>query len=301
MAKDDPRVVAYGTVDELNSMLGWCRVVCNGVISERIQDIQKTLFDLCAELATPPLAGHGSCYAVVSMDHCHRLENWIDEAQAAIEPMTHFVLPGGVEVACRLDMARACCRRVERHIVTLHRLSPVREELIIYLNRLSDLLYIWSRLVNCQAGHPEITWGSQHMTPESIPEVRADNKARLSVFERVMVTIVVVTLLTTCLLISAPHGTKTGYRNWGVDSVLMNITDLLNFNFRYPTSSGTEIKWLTHGLGTAAAVLAATIMWFARSRASRSGEFEPAEEAAPLARTTGDPRRSRWPRLPWCC
>jgi cob(I)alamin adenosyltransferase len=158
--KDDIRVAAYGGVDELNSLLGWCRAACGGLLAERIVEIQKQLFGLCTELASPPQSSSGWSHLAVGKDHCRHLESLIDEAQAATAPMTHFVLPGGVEAACRLHMARVCCRRAERGVVTLHRHSPVRTEIIIYLNRLSDLLYAWARLANQEAGYPEVIWGS---------------------------------------------------------------------------------------------------------------------------------------------
>jgi len=158
VAKDDPRVCAYGNVDELNSVLGWCRAACEGAIAQSIVDIQSQLFHVCSELATPPTAGDKWKHLAITQDHCRRLESWINEAEAAAGSVGCFVLPGGTEAACRLHMARVCCRRAERSIVTLHRVSPVRAELLAYLNRLSDLLYAWTRLANRQAGRSEIPW-----------------------------------------------------------------------------------------------------------------------------------------------
>ncbi|NLE59032.1 MAG: cob(I)yrinic acid a,c-diamide adenosyltransferase [Planctomycetes bacterium] len=158
VAKDDVRVCAYGNVDELNSVLGWCRAACRGEIAQNIIEIQSRLFHICSELATPPTAGGKWEHLAITRDHCLRLESWIDEATATVGPINHFVLPGGAEAACRLHMARVCCRRAERGIVALHHISPVRAELMIYLNRLSDLLYAWTRLSNRQAGCSEIPW-----------------------------------------------------------------------------------------------------------------------------------------------
>ncbi len=158
VAKDDVRVCAYGNVDELSSVLGWCRAVCEGEIAQSIIEIQSQLFHVCAELATPPPAGGKWRHLAITREDCLRLESWIGKAEAAVGPINHFVLPGGAEAACRLHMARVCCRRAERGVVTLHHTSPVRAELMVYLNRLSDLLYAWTRLANRQAGCSEIPW-----------------------------------------------------------------------------------------------------------------------------------------------
>lgn len=158
VAKDDLRVAAYGTVDELNCVLGWCRAGCTGVMSERILEIQQELFELGCELATPPgtrleRGGRG-----IDTNRRQRLEAWIDESQAATGRLNHFVVPGGTDLACRLHVARTVCRRTERCVVALHRTAPVRAELLVYLNRLGDLLYAWALLANAQAGCHEIAW-----------------------------------------------------------------------------------------------------------------------------------------------
>lgn len=159
VAKDHVRVTAYGTVDELSCLLGWCRQACDQDISAMLSELQGQIFGLCSELATPPSATPAKWnYTPISQETCRRLEAWIDQAQAAVEPLKHFVLPGGIEAACRLHMARACCRRAERCVVALNHVSPVRPDLLIYLNRLSDLLYAWARLVNHRGGCPEIVW-----------------------------------------------------------------------------------------------------------------------------------------------
>ncbi|NLE59031.1 MAG: hypothetical protein GX616_11765 [Planctomycetes bacterium] len=108
------------------------------------------------------------------------------------------------------------------------------------------------------------------MTSEPAPVSDGSGRPRASVFDRITIAIVAVCLATTCLLISATHGSKTGYQEWGPGSVLRNIVELLNFNYAFPTTNGSEIKWLTHGLGAAAAVLAVAVMWFTRSGAAPS-------------------------------
>ncbi|MDM8008095.1 MAG: O-antigen ligase family protein [Phycisphaerae bacterium] len=114
------------------------------------------------------------------------------------------------------------------------------------------------------------------MTSEPTPVSGGNARPRASVFDRIMIAIVAVSLASTCLLISATHGSKTGYQEWGPGSVLRNIVELLNFNYAFPTSSGSEVKWLAHGLGVAAAVLAVAVMWF-----TRSGAAQPAASAEP--------------------
>ncbi|HPD28815.1 MAG TPA: O-antigen ligase family protein [Phycisphaerae bacterium] len=107
------------------------------------------------------------------------------------------------------------------------------------------------------------------MMPEPTAASGGNGRPGTTTFDRIMIAIVAVSLASVCLLISATHGSKTGYQEWAPGSVLRNIVDLLNFNYAFPTSSGSEVKWLAHGLGVAAAVLAVTLMWFTRSDVTR--------------------------------
>jgi len=157
VAKNDPRVEAYGQVDELNSLLGWCGCILETAapVRGRLEIIQRELFGIGAELAGGPdkVQAPGS-------EQIRRLEKWIDEAMQVAGPIAHFVLPGGTEPAGRWHMARACCRRVERAVVAVHGVSPVRAEIFAYLNRLSDLLFAWARQANEDKGVPEVPWTS---------------------------------------------------------------------------------------------------------------------------------------------
>jgi cob(I)alamin adenosyltransferase len=156
VSKDDTRVCAYGEVDELNAVLGWCKCAAGGtVLPGRIEQLQADLFVLGAELASPDAS---SRIPTLAPDQIERLEGWIDESCAATPPLRHFVLPGGTELAARLHIARTVCRRAERGVVHLGHHSPVRPEVVVYLNRVSDLLFAWSRWVNHQAGCSEPTW-----------------------------------------------------------------------------------------------------------------------------------------------
>ncbi len=159
VAKDHPRVVAYGDVDELNSVLGWCRCAPpSEQISSRIERIQHLLFDLGAELATPPGSRQSNHVPKVGEASCRELEGWIDQASDAVPPLRNFVLPGGCEPASRLHLARTCCRRSERAVIALARAETVRPEAIIFLNRLSDLLFAWAREANHLAGCGDQVW-----------------------------------------------------------------------------------------------------------------------------------------------
>lgn len=159
VAKDDLRVMAFGELDELNSLLGLCRCAAGGsVINARAEQIQHELFAIGRELATPLGGKRFGPRECIGTEHNGRLENWIDAACESATPLKDFVLPGGTELAARLHLARTCCRRAERSVVTLHGEVALREEIIIYLNRLSDLLFAWARQANQEAGVEDIYW-----------------------------------------------------------------------------------------------------------------------------------------------
>jgi len=162
VAKNEVRVVAFGEVDELNSLLGWCGCVLGsaGIAVSRLDRLQRDLFSIGAELAMGAEKGWPGKFAgeMVGLEHVRRLEQWIDEACQATEPIAHFVLPGGTEPAARLHLARACCRRAERAVVALQAREKVRPEIVMYLNRLSDLLFAWARQANEETGVPDIPW-----------------------------------------------------------------------------------------------------------------------------------------------
>jgi cob(I)alamin adenosyltransferase len=147
--KTDPRVEAVGDVDELNSVVGWARAASGS--PEVLARIQNELFDVGADLATP-VAGERSRLRV-SQELVDRLEADCDAANAELEPLRSFVLPGGSELAARLYVARAVCRRAERAALRVEAVGPL---VAIYLNRLSDLLFILARLANAAEG--ETLW-----------------------------------------------------------------------------------------------------------------------------------------------
>jgi cob(I)alamin adenosyltransferase len=147
--KTDPRVEAVGQVDELNSLVGW--VLAAEGAPELLVRVQNELFDLGADLATPESGSRPRLR--VSQQQVERLESECDAANAELEPLKSFVLPGGSELAARLYVARAVCRRAERAVLQVEGVSPL---VAVYLNRLSDLLFILARAAN--AGGEETLW-----------------------------------------------------------------------------------------------------------------------------------------------
>ena len=139
--KTDARIVAGGDVDELNSLLGWALVAAPE--SPRLERVQNELFDLGADLSVPFAADDGRLR--VTQAQIDRLEAEIDEANAALEPLKSFLLPGGTELAARLYLTRAVCRRAERSVLAVPDANPL---VAIYLNRLSDLLFVLARVAN---------------------------------------------------------------------------------------------------------------------------------------------------------
>ena len=174
--KDSVRVEAFGTVDELNSMLGLARVSngqteTNAEVSERMGNIlrwtQNKLFDLGGILATAPGESFPNMPTVTPEDVAH-LEHLIDECQKDLAPLKEFILPGGGQLAALLHVARTICRRAERLCVTLSKEESIDKELIIFLNRLSDALFVFARWVTKKQGEAEFLWErEQSPSPES--------------------------------------------------------------------------------------------------------------------------------------
>ncbi|HEV2972314.1 MAG TPA: cob(I)yrinic acid a,c-diamide adenosyltransferase [Pirellulales bacterium] len=157
--KDSPRIEAYGTVDELNALIGLARSESlPGKIDELLARIQSELFDVGAELATPDPKRHGT--SLVGPAHVAALESAIDRIEALLKPLKQFILPGGTRAAAALHVARTVCRRAERGVVTLSRApdETISPDLIVYLNRLSDLLFVLARAANAAAGQVDVPW-----------------------------------------------------------------------------------------------------------------------------------------------
>jgi cob(I)alamin adenosyltransferase len=148
-SKLDPLVQAYGAVDELNSIVGW---VCAETPDARLSRIQNELFDLGADLSVPYEENDGKLR--IDQAAIDRLEQECDVANEPLSELKSFVLPGGSEHAARLHVARAICRRVEREVLAAAGERPVDPLAAVYLNRLSDLLFILARAANSGGGEP---------------------------------------------------------------------------------------------------------------------------------------------------
>lgn len=160
--KTSPRIVAYGTVDELNTQLGV--VVAAGPakeLCEALRRIQNELLHAGAELCICPSAREKKPGPRIEAEHVTQLERLIDRLNGQLEPLKNFVLPGGTPAAAQLHVARTVCRRAEREVVRLSQKEPVGEHVVPYLNRLSDALFVMARYENKLAGVAEPLWDSR--------------------------------------------------------------------------------------------------------------------------------------------
>jgi cob(I)alamin adenosyltransferase len=159
VSKSDPRVAAYGDVDELNAWLGFVRASSDdNDVTTMLEQIQRDLFGLGARLADPAkrIAERVTKAAVGSGDIA-RLETWIDRLDSELPPLRRFILAGGSPTGAALHVARTVCRRAERSIVALGS-DAIEPELLVYVNRLSDLLFVMARAVNRRTAAPELEW-----------------------------------------------------------------------------------------------------------------------------------------------
>jgi len=157
--KSDPRVSAYGDVDELNAWLGLARVeLADEQLTGILETVQRDLFALGAQLADPSRKISGRVTkAAVNAEDVTRLEGWIDQLEAELTPLRRFILAGGSSGAAVLHVARTICRRAERGIVSLGP-DALEPDLLVYVNRLSDLLFVMARTANRRAGVAETEW-----------------------------------------------------------------------------------------------------------------------------------------------
>lgn len=159
--KHDPRVEAYGTVDELNAVMGWALTqLGDPVVRTRLGLVQHDLFAIGSDLATPPPAEgrRRPETPAVPVERIAAMERWMDGADDELTPLRAFILPGGSSGAAALHVARTVCRRAERAVVALAEAGPVTAEVVTYLNRLSDLLFTFARLENLRAGRQDVEW-----------------------------------------------------------------------------------------------------------------------------------------------
>ena len=161
VSKADLRVEAYGTVDELNACVGWAMTQLAGLpVVADLQRIQSDLFVLGADLATSPDAAPAVAARSVRIQDAHvtRLEQLIDGWDADLPPLRKFILPGGSPGAASIQVCRGVCRRAERCTVRLAAEESISPTVVMYLNRLSDLLFVLARWINCQQGIQEPVW-----------------------------------------------------------------------------------------------------------------------------------------------
>lgn len=176
VGKDDSRIEAYGTVDELNAVLGCVRTAIAsarvefanqagvvdslGELDQQLVQVQHELFSIGAELAAPDPDSFQ--LRVIGSEHIARLEQWIDQTESRLPALKQFILPGGAPVAAQIHLARAVCRRGERRVITLADCAgvetPLSMDVIVYLNRLSDWLFVISRDVNRLLGRDDQLW-----------------------------------------------------------------------------------------------------------------------------------------------
>jgi cob(I)alamin adenosyltransferase len=159
--KDDPRVEAYGDIDELNAALGMARAVeLMPRIDEVLVGVQRDLFSIGALVATPDREKMREQLAKARIDDSRimELEHSIDECDRELTPLRAFIVPGGTPKSAALHVARTVCRRAERRVVALGRHVELPGLVVIYLNRLSDLLFMLARVANARAGAGEVTW-----------------------------------------------------------------------------------------------------------------------------------------------
>ncbi len=160
VGKDDLRVAVYGEVDELNAVLGLCAATSEDKeLKQLVAGIQSRLFELGAYFATPDAARRekGGVREPQASD-VEELEQCIDGLEAELEPLKRFILPGGTEAAASFHLARTVCRRAERRAVELNAREPLSASALCYLNRLSDLLFVLSRVENRRSGVNDVKW-----------------------------------------------------------------------------------------------------------------------------------------------
>ncbi len=160
--KDDVRVAAYGSVDELNSVLGFIVARLPAELQawrEPLQSLQSDCFTIGALLATPKSGAEKPAHIPeLAEERVAEIESWIDRLDEELEPLRAFVLPGGAEAAATLHLARSVCRRAERQVVTLSHHAEVDAVVLKYLNRISDLLFTLARAANARLGVADNEW-----------------------------------------------------------------------------------------------------------------------------------------------
>ena len=157
--KDNLRVEAYGSIDELNSVIG---VVVthleNRGLIEDLQNIQNNLFELSAELATPAAGNLKTEDPAINNQHIKEIENKIDKLDNQLDPLKNFILPGGSQGASFCHLARTTCRKAERALISLNKVELINPQIIVFVNRLSDFLFVLARFINKKQNIDDLAW-----------------------------------------------------------------------------------------------------------------------------------------------
>lgn len=157
VSKSDAAIECFGSLDELNTVLGLVRSNAQGwMLDLLLERIQRVVFEIGSEVASP--ADHRMSQTASLGTIVEDLERSIDVQEALLPELTQFILPGGSELGSRLHLARVFCRRAERRMVALNEIQHVRPELLVFINRLSDWLFVAARTANHDAGRPEAVW-----------------------------------------------------------------------------------------------------------------------------------------------
>jgi cob(I)alamin adenosyltransferase len=186
--KESARLEAYGTIDELNSIVGIVRSYLPGYkrgfgkdygwYSESLRRIQNELFDVGSELATPPPAEYSGMHRMTGAE-VKKLEDEMDRMQQELKPLNSFTLPGGGVLNAFLHQARTVCRRAERVCWSLRRVEPINDQLLVYINRLSDHLFVQSRWVARRLKEPEFLWDrGLRIDPHAAVKAKRESAAR---------------------------------------------------------------------------------------------------------------------------
>lgn len=164
LSKADLRIECIGSVDELNAAMGLAEVAAPEPLWPLLRHVQHELFTIGSHLAAPDEAAFAQVLPPITDEMIARLEREIDSAEAEAGPLQHFILSGGCEAAARLHLARAICRRAERHVVALGESQKLNPQIAKYLNRLADWLFMHARYANKLCGVKDVPWAKQQET-----------------------------------------------------------------------------------------------------------------------------------------
>jgi len=157
--KDNLRVEVYGTMDELNSIIGVVIThIENKTLRADLQNIQNSLFELSAELATPETGNINSEDPAINLQNIKEIEKKIDKLESHLSPLKNFILPGWAQGAALCHLARTICRRAERALISLDKVELINANLIVFINRLSDYLFILARFINKEKNIEDLLW-----------------------------------------------------------------------------------------------------------------------------------------------